>query len=95
MGYIKISVEDVQRIGSLLQQNATARENDVTSLSSSASPEAFWEGAAASAYTEKYNQWRAAERNLIQALHDLGHVINTIANNFDQVNQSGASAMGG
>lgn len=93
MGYLKVDQEGAMQIASLLKQNAAARESDITSLSARVAPQAVWEGTAATAYQEKYEQWRTAETNLVRALEELGQVVGQIITNFEAVDQQGASAM--
>src|ERR1700683_2789908 len=87
------SMKRAQQIAALLKQNAAARESDLSSLSSRVSPQAVWQGNAATAYEDKYQQWRSAESNLIRALEELGQVVQQIITNFEQVDQQGASAL--
>jgi WXG100 family type VII secretion target len=93
MGYLKVDEAGASHIATLLKSNAAARESDLRSLSCRVSPSAVWEGAAATAYEEKYQQWRTAEANLIRALGDLGQVVQQIIQNFTAVDHQGASAL--
>lgn len=93
MGYLKVDVEGAMQIASALRQNAEARQSDIASLTPRVEPSAVWEGDAATAYQEKYQQWRSAESNLVNALQELGQVVSQIITNFDQVNQQGAAAL--
>lgn len=94
MGYLKVDYASAEQIAATLQQNAEARISDINSLSSRVNPANVWEGAAAGAYTEKYEQWKQAETNLVNALEELSGVVKQIIANFDQVDQQGASALG-
>jgi WXG100 family type VII secretion target len=93
VGYLKVDVEGAMQIAAALRQNADARQSDIASLTPRVEPAAVWEGDAANAYQEKYQQWRSAETNLVNALEELGHVVSQIITNFDQVNQQGAAAL--
>ncbi|MFZ0162464.1 MAG: WXG100 family type VII secretion target [Trebonia sp.] len=93
MGYLKVDVEGAMQIAATLKQNAEARQSDIASLTPRVEPAAVWEGDAATAYSEKYQQWRSAETNLVNALEELSHVVGQIITNFDMVNKNGASAM--
>lgn len=95
MGFLKVDEEGAQQIAALLKQNASARESDLSSLSARVSPQAVWQGQAATAYEDKYQQWRSAESNLIRALDELGQVVHQIITNFQSVDQQGAGALGG
>lgn len=93
MGYLKVDFAGAQQIVATLRQNAEARTSDIQSLSSRANPAAVWDGAAATAYQDKFEQWKAAETNLVNALDELAQVVQQIVNNFNAVDQQGASAM--
>lgn len=94
MGYLKVDYASAEQIAATLQQNAEARISDINSLSSRVNPANVWEGVAANAYTEKYEQWKQAETNLVNALEELSGVVKQIITNFDQIDQQGASALG-
>jgi WXG100 family type VII secretion target len=93
MGYLKVDIEAARGIAVALGQNAEARLGDLASLGSRANPDNIWEGEAATAYRERYEAWRTAENNLVEALRQLGVVVNNIITNFDEINQSGAGAL--
>jgi WXG100 family type VII secretion target len=93
VGYLKVDYAGAEQIAATLQQNADARMSDINTLSSRVDPSAVWEGAAATAYQEKYEQWKAAENNLVSALEQLGAVVKQIINNFDQIDTQGAGAL--
>ncbi len=93
MGFLKVDVEGAMQIAAALKQNAEARQSDLSALTPRVEPSAVWEGDAATAYQEKYDQWHSAETNLVHALEELGQVVGQIITNFDQVNQQGASAL--
>ena len=93
MGYLKVDYASAEQIAATLKQNAEARVSDINSLSSRVNPANVWEGTAASAYQEKYEQWKQAETNLVNALEELGGVVKQIIDNFDQIDQQGASAL--
>ena len=95
MGFLKVDVEGAMQIASTLRQNAEGRQSDLAALTPRVEPSAVWEGEAASAYQEKYDQWRTAETNLVHALEELGQVVGQIITNFQAVNQQGASALQG
>lgn len=94
MGYLKVDKEGAMQIAATLKQNAAAREGDLASLSARVAPQAVWEGTSATAYEEKYQQWRNAETNLIRALQELGQVVGQIITNFESVDSQGAAALG-
>ena len=94
MGWLKVDEGAIMQLVTLLKQNAAAREADLANLSALASPASLWEGNAATAYEDKYRQWRVAETNLIRALDELGQVVEQIIANFQAVDQQGASALG-
>ena len=93
MGYLKVDYAGAEQIAAALKQNAEARISDINSLSSRVSPSSVWEGTAATAYQEKYEQWEQAENNLVNALEELGGVVKQIVDNFNQIDQQGASAL--
>ena len=93
MPYLKVDFASAEAIAAALKQNAADRTSDISTLSSRADPSAIWEGAAATAYQEKFQQWKTAETNLVAALDELGAVVRQIIDNFDQINQQGASAL--
>lgn len=93
MGYLKVDYAQAEQIAAALKQNAEARIGDINSLSARANPANVWEGTAANAYQEKYEQWKQAENNLVNALEELGGVVKQIIDNFDQIDQQGASAL--
>ena len=94
MGYLKVDYASAEQIAATLQQNAQARISDINSLSSRVNPANVWEGAAATAYTEKYEQWKQAESTLVNALEELGGAVKQIVDNFEAIDQQGASAFG-
>ena len=94
-GYLRVDFQGAQAIVTALKNNAQARESDISSLSSQANPAAVWEGTAASAYEDKFEQWKTAETNLVNALEQLADVVQSIVNNFDEINQNGAASLGG
>jgi WXG100 family type VII secretion target len=91
-GELRVDYQGAQQIARTLRQNAEARENDVRTLSTQVSPQAVWQGAAATAYQDKYEQWKTAETNLVNALEQLGQAVQQIIDNFDQIDTQGASA---
>jgi len=93
VGYLKVDYAGAEQIAATLQQNAEARMSDISSLSSRVDPSAVWEGVSATAYQEKYEQWKAAENNLVSELEQLGGLVKQIVANFDQIDQQGASAL--
>jgi WXG100 family type VII secretion target len=93
VGFLKVDYAGAEQIAAALKQNADARMSDIGSLSSRVDPSAVWEGAAATAYQEKYEQWKSAENNLVNALEQLGGVVKQIIDNFDQIDTQGASAL--
>lgn len=95
MPYLKIDIDGARRIAAKLEQNATDRDTDVKTLSAAVDPSAIWEGTAARAYSDKYEQWKAAEAKLVEALRELGSVVKQIVNNFDEIERNGTSALGG
>ena len=95
MGHIRIEPEQVQQLAAKLSQNADARRADVSTLSAQASPEAIWEGESAGSYRERYEAWRNAEQNLVEALSQLGQAVNQIAQNFAEIDRGGAAAFRG
>jgi WXG100 family type VII secretion target len=93
VGYLKVDFAGAEQIAATLRQNAADRTNDINALSSRVDPNAIWEGEAANAYQERFNNWKAAESNLVNALEELGAVVKQIIDNFDAINQQGASAL--
>ncbi len=93
MGYLKVDVAAAKQIASDLSRNAEARTSDLSALGSRVRPDNVWEGEAASAYQEKYEAWRAAEMKLVDALRELGQVVDKIITNFDEINTQGAAAL--
>lgn len=93
MPFLKVDFAGAEQIAATLKQNAADRTNDINALSSRVDPSAVWEGEAATAYQEKYNNWKSAETNLVNALEELGGVVKQIIDNFDAINQQGASAL--
>jgi WXG100 family type VII secretion target len=91
--FLKVDFAGAEQIAATLKQNAADRTNDINTLSSRVDPSAVWEGDAATAYQEKYNNWKSAETNLVNALEELGGVVKQIIDNFDAINQQGASAL--
>jgi WXG100 family type VII secretion target len=91
--FLKVDFAGAEQIAATLKQNAADRTNDINTLSSRVDPSAVWEGDAATAYQEKYNNWKSAETNLVNALEELGGVVKQIIDNFDVINQQGASAL--
>lgn len=94
MGYLKVDKEGAMQIAATLNQNAAARESDLATLSQRVAPQAVWQGQAAVAYEDKYQQWRNAETNLIRALQELGQVVGKIISDFEAVDTQGAAALG-
>lgn len=95
MPYLKVDIAGARQIATDLKANTEARQADLSSLGARVRPDAVWEGEAATAYQEKYLQWEAAERRLVEALRELGMVVDKIITNFDEINQTGASALRG
>jgi WXG100 family type VII secretion target len=93
VGFLKVDEAAVNQIASLLKANAAARKSDLARLGARVSPNVVWEGATPNTYEKKYQAWRAAEINLIQALDELGQVVQEIIQNFQTVDQQGASAL--
>jgi WXG100 family type VII secretion target len=93
VGYLKVDFAGAEQIAAALKQNAEERTSDINSLSQRVNPSAVWEGDAATAYQEKYEQWRAAETNLVNALDELGGVVKQIIDNFNQIDEQGAGAL--
>jgi WXG100 family type VII secretion target len=93
VGFLKVDYAGAEQIAATLKQNAEARLSDINTLSGQVDPSAVWEGAAATAYQEKYEQWKSAENNLVNALEQLGGVVKQIVDNFDQIDQQGAGAL--
>jgi WXG100 family type VII secretion target len=93
MPYLKVDIAGAKQIAADLKQNAEARQSDLSTLGAKVSPGSVWEGDAARAYEEKYEQWRSAETRLVEALRELGMVVDKIITNFDEINRSGAAAM--
>ena len=94
-GYLQVDFAGAQAIVTALRNNAQARESDIQTLSSQANPAAVWVGTAATAYEDKFEQWKAAEANLVNALDQLANVVQSIVNNFDEINQNGAASLSG
>lgn len=92
MGYLKVDQAGAASIVRALQQNASAREADIRTLSNQAAPGDVWVGQAANAYQNAYLQWEAAERNLVTALQNLAQQAQRIVNAFEQIDQQGAGA---
>lgn len=93
MPHLKVDIAAAKQIATDLKQNAEARQSDLTALGGRVRPENVWEGEAARAYQEKYEQWRSAETRLVEALRELGMVVDKIITNFDEINTTGAAAL--
>lgn len=93
MSYLKVDIVQAKQIATDLKQNAEARVSDLASLGSKVNPVNVWEGEASRAYQDKYDQWKAAEQRLVDALRELGVVVDKIITNFDEVNRQGAGAL--
>jgi WXG100 family type VII secretion target len=91
--FLKVDFAGAEQIAATLKQNAADRISDINTLSSRVDPSAVWEGDAATAYQEKYEQWKSAENNLVHALDELSGVVKQIIDNFNQINEQGASAL--
>lgn len=93
MGYLRIDYDQAQTIINALKNNADARNSDIQTLTRQASPQAIWEGAAAAAYEDKFEQWKSAETNLVNALEQLADIVQKIKDNLYEIDQNGAAAM--
>jgi WXG100 family type VII secretion target len=93
MGYLKVDIAAAKQIATDLKHNAEARTSDLSALGSRVRPDNIWEGEAAVAYQEKYEAWRSAETQLVEALRQLGLVVDRIITNFDDINTQGAAAL--
>jgi len=95
MPFLKVDVASAKQIAADLKTNAEARTSELTALGAKVRPDNIWEGEAARAYQEKYEEWRAAESRLVEALRGLGLAVDQIINNFDEINRQGAAAFRG
>ncbi len=93
MGYLKVDIAGAKQIATDLKQNADARTSDIQTLGAKVNPANVWEGDAARAYDDKYQAWKTAENRLIEALRELGQVVDKIITNFDEINTQGAAAL--
>jgi WXG100 family type VII secretion target len=94
-GQLRVDFAGAQEIAKALSTAATQNQNDLHTLSSKARPDQVWAGAAAAAYQNAYDRWESAEKQLIQALDDMGRAVKTIIDNFDHIDSQGASAFPG
>ncbi|MFC3891282.1 WXG100 family type VII secretion target [Lentzea rhizosphaerae] len=93
MPHLKVDIAGAKQIATDLKLNAEARQGDLSTLGAKVNPANVWEGDSARAYEEKYEQWKAAELRLVEALRELGQVVDKIITNFDEINMQGAAAL--
>lgn len=92
MGYLKMDFAGVDQIARNITNASNENTGKLSALTVQAAPDAVWEGEAASSYTNAFQRYTAAEKELQAALLGLGQAVNTIKDNFQQINQSGSQA---
>lgn len=92
MSFIRMSFTEVDQIATSLTTSAQQHLADLNALAQKANPEAVWEGTAAQSYKDAFDRWSKAQQAEQQALEALARAVNTVKNNFQQINESGGAA---
>ncbi|MHC6229950.1 WXG100 family type VII secretion target [Arthrobacter sp. MMS24-T111] len=93
MGHLSLDYDGAKSLAAALKAGSQEQVAALGSLSARAEPSAVWTGQAASEYTNAYDRYQRAQKELSAALEGLGHTVATIVDNFEEVNQRGAAAL--